>query len=65
MKIDNLVDNTFGNWKTENLIVLGLVAIGIYWINVAGSEGTNVVGNIVSGLLGFMGKTAITPSPKP
>lgn len=45
--------------KTENFIVLGLIALGALLIIRQDPQAVAMTGNIISGLLGYMGRTAL------
>ena len=46
--------------KTENFIVLGLIALGALFIIKENPQAVVITSNIVSGLLGYLGKTALS-----
>ena len=45
--------------KTENFIVVGLIALGALLIIKDNAQAVTLTSNIVSGLLGYMGRTAL------
>jgi hypothetical protein len=53
------LDGTEPVIKTENFIVVGLIALGALLIIMKDQNAVAVTSNIISGLLGYMGRTAI------
>ena len=45
--------------KTENFIVVGLIGLGALLIINKDPNAVAITGNIISGLLGYMGRTAL------